>query len=171
MTNYLFALCLVSNSVDSGSDLLLITEVAVGNWAEVLIEFVNKWNSCWDVESNDLILRHVVKILDEGTEGVAVSSDDDLLARLDGWDDLVEPEWKNTLDCCLEGLMKWKASWVEILVAWIVAWVVWRILLKWWWWDSESTAPFCDFLDTVLLSCISLVEALESTVVALVKTP
>ena len=143
----------------------------MADWSEVLVQVIDKWDGSWDVEVDNVFLGHVVKVLDKSPKGVAVGSNDDLLALPDGWDDLIVPEWENSVDGGGKALVEWEDLWVETLVPLVVAWVVWRVLLKWWWWDGESTPPLENLLSAVLLGGLSLVEALESTIVALVKTP
>ena len=46
---------------------------------EVLVELVNEGNSGGDVEAADVRIRDVIKVLDEGTERVAVGSNQNLL--------------------------------------------------------------------------------------------
>ena len=45
---------------------------------EVLVELVNEGNSGGDVEAADVRIRDVIKVLDEGTERVAVGSNQNL---------------------------------------------------------------------------------------------
>lgn len=141
------------------------------DWPEVLVQVIDERNGSRDVEGDDLVLAHVVKELDKSPEGVAVGGDDNLLALPDGWDDLVVPERKHSVDGGGEALIQWKDGWVEVLVPWVLAWIVLGVLVEWWWWDGEGTPPLGDLVNAVLLGGLSLVEALESTIVALVKTP
>merc|ERR1712107_700411 len=49
------------------------------------VQFVYQGHRGRDVETDDLVLRHVVKILHQSAEGVPVGADDDLFPRPERW--------------------------------------------------------------------------------------
>ena len=75
-------LALVGNSVDRCLDRLLIGQVVVLDRLQVGVQLVDQWDSSWDVQLDDLVVRHLVQVLDQGSDGVSVSSDQHSLAAL-----------------------------------------------------------------------------------------
>ena len=50
----------------------LVAEVVAALWNQVAIELVHEWDPCRNVETGDVLLRHVVEMHHERTQAVAV---------------------------------------------------------------------------------------------------
>ena len=60
--------------------------------------------TCWEIQFHDSLFGHVIQMLDDSSQRVSVSCDQDLLAGLDLGHDHVVPVGQRALDCQLEGL-------------------------------------------------------------------
>ena len=102
-SKYLFlshlSLGLVGNSFLASSEFSLIEQIVVAERGHVLIKFKDKWASSRDVVSENLLLRHASEVLDDGSERVAMSNNNDFLAFLHLWANNIMPVWKHTVEC------------------------------------------------------------------------
>jgi hypothetical protein len=99
---------LISDSLHSCLELLLIEEVVVLQGGQVAIEFEDKGTSCGNVVPYDFSIRHLGEMLYDGAEGVAMGHDNDSLVIEDLRANLIVPVRKDTIDCDLEGLGCWE---------------------------------------------------------------
>jgi hypothetical protein len=60
-------------------------EVIVFDGLEVFIELVHQRHAVGDVELNDVGIRDVVQVLDEGSDGVAMGHNEGLFASEQSW--------------------------------------------------------------------------------------
>ena len=100
----LLCLCLISDSLHSLLELLLIEKVVVFKRGKVAIEFENERASSWDIVADDVSIRHLGEMLHDSAKGISMSGYDDSLAIKDLRADLIVPVGKNTINCDLEGL-------------------------------------------------------------------
>ena len=49
---------------------------------EILIQLIDEGDACWKVATHDLLIRHVVQVLHDPTQGVPMRCDQDLLPFL-----------------------------------------------------------------------------------------
>lgn len=167
------------NACPNGIDITEVLSAEGGNGTisrsgrddvQVIIELVDERSSGGDVELGDLILGDVVQMLNEGTEGVAVGGNDDVLAGLEVGGNLVLPVGEDTVEGGGEGLG-------EVLVEGVagVPGVVGGVVLgggvDGGRGDVVRTTPDEDLVLAVLVDGLLLVEALEGTVVTLVELP
>ena len=80
----LLGLALVGNSVDRGLDRLLVGQVVVLHWLQVGVQLVDQGDAGRDVQLDDLVVRHLVQVLDQSSDRVSVSSDQNSFAILEG---------------------------------------------------------------------------------------
>lgn len=50
------------------------------NRLKILVKLVDKWNARGEIESHDVIIAHVVQMLDNTSQGIAMGSNEDLLS-------------------------------------------------------------------------------------------
>ena len=96
---------------------------------------------------------------------------DDILIVQDGWANGVVPEGEDSIDCNLEGFSAWESICWQVGVLWGKSWMPLVIDVERGWWDIIASSPLKDLLFSVLSCCLGLVEALKSSVMALVKSP
>jgi len=137
----------------------------------MLVEFVHQGNAGRYFELQDVVVRNVVKVLDQRTQTVAVCSDDDspALAQGGGYD--LMPVGTYSIESVLEGFAsRWlrqtqrTVSRHQFLVAKIIAFHEWR-------WCCVTPSPDAHLFVAVLLSGGLLVEALQGAVMTLVEAP
>mmetsp|Transcript_7985 Transcript_7985/g.18517 ORF Transcript_7985/g.18517 Transcript_7985/m.18517 type:complete len:244 (-) Transcript_7985:66-797(-) len=109
-------------------------------------------------------------MLDKGTEGVAVGSDQNLLAALDGRHASSGPPGKEAVDRVFQALGG-RHILAEILVAGVLGRPKLVVLLHQGGGNVVGAPPHVDLVCAVLLHSLLLVEALEAAVVALVEAP
>lgn len=145
--------------------------VLVGHRLEVLVQVVHKRHARGDVQTRDRVLRDVVQVLHQCTEGVAVSSNDDLLALLNRRDDGLLPVGQDTLAGSGKRLSERQELLRDISVLGVVTRVVLASSLKGGGRRSVTTTPDHNLFNTVLVHRLLLVKTSKGTVVTLVKTP
>ena len=74
---------LVLDGIDLGIDGFLITKIIMLDRLEVFIKFIDKRYTGRNVESGDIFIGDVVKILDKGSQRISMGSDENLLSSLD----------------------------------------------------------------------------------------
>src|SRR6266542_5701372 len=84
-------LALVGHRLHRGLDRGLIAQVVVLERLEVAVQLVDERNAGGDVEPDDVPVRDLVEVLDEGPHAVAVGGDEHLLAGFDGGGDGTVP--------------------------------------------------------------------------------
>ena len=99
---------LISDSLHSFLELLLIEKVVVLQGCEIAIEFEDKGASSRDVVANDVSIRHFGEMLNDCAEGVAMGHNNDALAIEYLRANLIVPVRKDTINCDLEGLCSWE---------------------------------------------------------------
>ena len=139
---------------------------------QVLVEFVYERYGRGDVVSEDFCAAHATDLLDDGTQGIPVRDDDQVLAVLHLGADRVVPVGQHAIEGSLKRLGPREAVRWEQLISPIVAWVALHVIkLYIWRGNIVAPAPDVDLVEAVLLRGLRLVESLESAVVALVKSP
>lgn len=113
-------------------------------------------------------------MLDDSSERVSVSSDDDLLAFLQLRDDDVVPVRQGSLDGELQRLefgelVLWRSVLVDRVFNDVFEVLV--VGLHRWWWSVEGSSPYLHLLLSVLLGSFGLVHAGQATVVTFVQSP
>ena len=166
---------------NSGSDVLLVAEVAAGERSdgvllrdrqELLVELVHQRHRRGDVQLGDHVLGDVVEVLDEGAEGVPVGRDEHVLAGQDLRSDVVLPVRQHALERGLETLRLGALRHEElVLVLGVVGGVVLAVDGAGWRRHVVGAAPDVHLLLPVLVHRLLLVEPLERAVVALVQLP
>jgi hypothetical protein len=114
-------LTLVGNRLESLTNSLFISEVVVLDRLEVGIQLIDEGDTRGDVQLGDLRLRNIIQILDQSTDRVTVSGDDDTLTGLDGGGNVAVPEGNETSNSILQGLSLGDLLGLETSVAAIVA--------------------------------------------------
>ena len=99
---------LICDCLHSCLELLLIEKVVVLQGGQIGVEFEHKGASCGDVVPDDVSIRHLGEMLNDGAEGVAMGDDNDTLVIEDLRANLIVPVRKDTIDCDLEGLGCWE---------------------------------------------------------------
>jgi len=79
----LFGLPLICNGIDCLLNCLIVSEIEVSQWFQILIQLIDQWNPRGDIKLNDVVVRNIVEGLDEGSDGVSVGNDENLLTGLD----------------------------------------------------------------------------------------
>lgn len=69
-----------------------IAQVVMLDWLQVFVEFVDEGNSSRNVELEHVRLGHLVQVLDQGAQTVAVRRNKNTLASLDGRNNFLFPE-------------------------------------------------------------------------------
>ena len=110
-------------------------------------------------------------MLDDTTQAVAVGDDDDAVMLLESREYLALPVRHDPFDALLESLCAGNVLVGNAGVAGIPRGAVRIVLGKVVRGDVEAAAPDKDLLVAIFLGCLSLVEALEHTVVLLVEPP
>ncbi len=87
-----------------GGDPLLIAEVVVAHRLQRSVQLVHQRRAGGDVQLDDVLVRHVVQVLDQGTDRVAVRRDDDSSAGLHGRRDAASPVRQKARDGVLQAL-------------------------------------------------------------------
>ena len=114
MINSQLSFGLVGNSFLSGLELFLADEVVVLKGVHVGVELKDKRAGGRDVVANDLLLVHASEVLDNSTERVAMSNNNDALTVHDLRADRIIPVGEYAIDSDLEGLSAGKHTrWQE----------------------------------------------------------
>ena len=171
LASCLFSFALVSNSVNLCLDDSWIANIVLVNNVPILVKGVCARNASWDVDLKNLFWGEVLELHNKSAKAVAVCSNKNTLTCLKLWLDLLLEVRPCTCNGVLQALgvrkiLCWNIAehFLNVRIA-LVAW------LKSWWLDIKGTTPNLYLLLAVLSSCISLVEALKCTIVALVQTP
>jgi hypothetical protein len=138
---------------------------------ELSVEFEDERAASWDVVFENFLLVHTSQVLYDGAQGVSMSDNENVLTLHDMWADRVVPVWKHTVDRGLERLSSWENRGWQVSIALIVNWVSLVGELQLGRRNVVAASPLEHLLLAVLLGSLSLVQALESTVVALVESP
>ncbi|KAH3666073.1 hypothetical protein OGAPHI_004262 [Ogataea philodendri] len=128
-------------------------------------------NTSWDVQTGNIIVRDVVQVLDQSSQGVTVSSNDDSLTSKQLLGNGVLPVWKQSVDDQSQRLGLWQNARVNVFISLVTGLRELGGVLNWWRWDIVRSSPGLELFWTVLSQSGSLVLTLESTVVSLVQSP
>mmetsp|Transcript_11088 Transcript_11088/g.23495 ORF Transcript_11088/g.23495 Transcript_11088/m.23495 type:complete len:310 (+) Transcript_11088:233-1162(+) len=170
---------LVLDTIDAGTDRILVTEVSslegregslLGDRLEVVVELVDEGGSGGDVQVADLALVDPVEVLHQGAEGVSVGGDQDRLSRLQLGGNVGIPKGDDPVEGGGEGLGEFLRP-LGVGVPLVVGRVVLAARVDGRWGDVVAAAPDQDLVLPVLVDGLLLVESLEAPVVALVHLP
>mmetsp|Transcript_66953 Transcript_66953/g.178311 ORF Transcript_66953/g.178311 Transcript_66953/m.178311 type:complete len:278 (-) Transcript_66953:158-991(-) len=142
-----------------------------GDGLQVCGKAVHEGRPRGDLQPGDCVVRDVLDVLQDGTDGVPVRGNEDSLPRLQSGSDLCLPEGHHARDGVLEALRHGDVLVLEVRVLCLLARVVLAVLLDGRGRDVEAPAPDLHLLGAVLLHRLLLVEACEAAVHALVQTP
>ena len=95
---------LIGDSLHSCLELLFIEKVVVLEGGQVGVKFEDKGASSGDIVPDDVSIRHLGEMLNDGAERVPMGHHNDALAIEDLRANLVVPVRKDTIDGDLEGL-------------------------------------------------------------------
>src|SRR5665648_1106367 len=87
---------MVSHSLHCFLNRCFISEVIMADGMKLFIQFVHKWNSCRDVYSCDIGIRHVVQILYQCTKAIPMSYNQDSLTALQLQSNTIMPAWEES---------------------------------------------------------------------------
>ena len=138
---------------------------------QVVVELVDEWHASRHIVLEDLLLRHAVKNLDDGSQRVAVSHNDDVLVVEHLRSNRVEPVWQDSIDGDFQTLSSWDGVVWQVLVLGGEPGMSRIVDIEWWWWDVIASAPLQHLFFAMLLGGLSLVETLQGTVVPLIQSP
>jgi hypothetical protein len=84
---------------------------------ELLIELIDQRDAGGDVQTDDVVVRHLVQVLDQGAQTIAVGRDDHFLATLDRGHDRLMPVGEEPRDRILETFGQGNLRWAQPAVA------------------------------------------------------
>mmetsp|Transcript_66948 Transcript_66948/g.178293 ORF Transcript_66948/g.178293 Transcript_66948/m.178293 type:complete len:313 (-) Transcript_66948:70-1008(-) len=142
-----------------------------GDGLQVCGKAVHEGRPRGDLQPGDCVVRDVLDVLQDGTDGVPVRGDKNGLPGLERGSDLRLPEGHHARDGVLEALRHGDVLVLEVRVLCLLARVVLAVLLDGRGRDVEAPAPDLHLLGAVLLHRLLLVQAGESSVHALVQAP
>src|SRR5262249_11143856 len=146
-------------------------DIEVPDRSQLAIQVVNKWNSGRDVHAYDLFVGHVVEVLDQRTQTVAVRRHQNSPSFSYRRGDHRVPVGQETLDSVFQTFGQGNLIGSEGLVSRIDSGVARVVGLERGRADVVASPPdFCLF-DSVSLGGLGLVQALQSSVVSFVQTP
>jgi len=110
--------------------------IGQNNWLKVLVQPVNQRDCSGDIQADNLVLRHIVQILDKRPQGVTMGSNDYSFSFHQDRGNSALPVRQDTLDCQCQRLCQRQGARWQILVSRVKLWVIWIVILDWWWWNK-----------------------------------
>src|SRR5690606_26490387 len=87
--NYLLLSALVGHGGCACCGCLRIQVGATGvDHGAISGDFIDQWDTGWDIQLCDVLIRDVVQVLDQRAQGVAVCGDENVLTLLGAWQNL-----------------------------------------------------------------------------------
>ena len=164
-------LSLVSHSFLSSPELFLGKEVIVLKGLHILIKLEDERTCSWNVVLENLQLRQAGEVLNNSTKRVAVTDNDDALTCHNLRADCVIPVRHHTIARHLKRLPLGDYVRGQHAVAALEARVPLVSEIKLGRRDVVATTPLSYLIFAVLCRSLSLVKALERTIVTLVQAP
>ena len=162
---------LVGNSFLTSLELLFIEQIVVLERLHVLVKLKDERAGSGDIVGENLLLTHARQVLHDGAERVAVGDHDDILACEHLRADSVVPVGQDTVHSDLERLSPGKDIGRQVSVPALKPWVSLVVQVQLRRRDVVAPAPLEHLLLAVLLSCLSLIEALQGAIVPLIESP
>ena len=163
--------CLGRHGGHGRLDLGGIAQIIVADRAQVIIQFVDQRLARGNVQVDDVVVRHIVQVLDQRAQAVAVGGDQHVAAGPDRRGDGLVPERQHARHGVLQALGGGQLVGRHLGVALVearVALVVQRQRLGR---DGVGAAPDQHLLVAILGGGLGLVQALQGAVMALVQAP
>ena len=166
---YLFGLIL--DSLNTSADGILVAQVtslqrsngtSLWDGFEIIVQFVDQWSSGGDVQFGNFGFINSIQMLDQGTKGVSVSSNQDGFSILDLGNNVVVPVREDTVQSSGqrfgEFLGKFKSG-----VTWVIVGVVGTGAVDRGRGDVVATTPNQNLVLSKLVHCFLLVKSLQGT--------
>ncbi len=91
MFHLLMVGCLARDGLHRLLNLSRFSKVIMADGMELLIQFVHEGDSRGDIQIDDIGVRNAIDMFHQRAEAVSMTSDQDGLARLNRWRDLILP--------------------------------------------------------------------------------
>src|SRR6187401_3360399 len=108
---------------------------------ELRVQFVDQRNASRNVEFDDFRLGHIIEILDQRPQAVAVRRDNDTLPGLNRWSDRRVPVGQESRDGILQRFGQRQLAGAERRVTGIARRVSWIVSLERRRWNVVTAAP------------------------------
>src|SRR6266498_2868167 len=104
----LFYFCLVGYSRSFLCCFLRIAKIIVLDRLQILVQFIDKRQTSWDVQFRDLSIGNMIEIFHHGADTISVRGDDHAPAGFDRWRQGRMPVWQHAIKGKLERLGGWQ---------------------------------------------------------------
>ena len=155
----------------SSLELIIVEQVVVLEDVEVLVELVNERHRSGDIVLEDLILAHAIEHLNDGAQRVTMSNDNNVLVVEDLRADSVVPVRQDTVNSDFKRLSIRERAVRQVLVLGRESRVSFVIIIERRRRNVVASSPLKNLLLAMPRGRLGLVEALEGTVMTLVKSP
>src|SRR5699024_1615438 len=129
-------------------------------------DFVDQWNTGWNIQTCNILIRDIVQVLHQCAQGVTVRCNQNGLTALCTWQDFFLEVRDETLHDILQALCA--RNGVQVCVTGIFGLGVLSVIRKLWWSADVRTKLLHELLIAVLLLSLSLGHALLRSIVTLV---